>query len=1031
MRPSFLYVIISVLCLIQGCKDKPYQEPGPLLQTDYKFSGLVEMGTPLAGAKVSAHKFKGLKRGDSVGEVITSPDGSYVLTIKTDYDGPLLLVAKGGTYRDLATKETVALKPEQELTSAITHIKMPEKTNINAWTTLAVARVLADQGFWDKSIAELKEVDRINTDFSQISYFLTGKSQAFVNIRQNDFFDAEKDTFKPDDPRAVIHLANGGLSRLAQDFSKGLAEEGVVVSAVDLVSALSEDLTDRRFDGRNAKGEVVYVGQNRRVTLNSYTMRKYLSEAMLLYAHELKNMGKLTEDDKQYIEMPGSIIDSLTKETKPELFPEQDEPLPLDKEAPTIKVGFAFKHKEFQPFSYLVDDVTFDVQTFDETKVQKIRMISPREEGPQARINLFGPIFVNQLPQAMEAAAVCGKEKELTNELEKREIPLENVICACFEASDIFENTSRELGCFQRPLSKAMIEFPTSNTVLSTKSFKEEVRVKAKVVGSLPLKECRWKIEPVGGVLEEGILPSGEGDINKTHCKIDSVIDPTKLFNGNYRLKIEALDMGGRHILEGAPDTYKDSVEFEVYLEPPTATITSPANNAFIGTNHIPIFGIIAAPQKVKSLVVRYRSADIMRSTEKAEEVMVALDGQSNEWSVSAGRDLPTGRYSFEVVTTDIYGNEKVLTQRTVTVDNVPPTIYGATDGILQEPYLQETVNYRQRFIDEPENPHFTLEPTGEAVPISWQRPPKIHRWLTRIRDRYTAPTYTIKAVDDNKLKEVRYSLNYRCLPFEEAKKTADQDGEKFRIYLDQRSASFDLGRDSEMDGQIQPYCLSVWAIDEAGNVGHHQVEFIWKVVSPPIAMSINTNLYRAFMEKDDLTYTGRAIPAMFRNTDPVELKKNLTIGHAILFNPHNEAVGAMVELSHGMQLSLPSAKYEIPKDMIQVEFYAYNLIEKTIGQARMMLNQSVIINPNEAILAKFKLNKVLPLPNFTIPVGTALNNYMVEVSFLKDDAQVPMIKGLRVITQDPSLGDMQTTYKQPWGDRLISKRKTQPRFGA
>ena len=65
----------------------------------------------------------------------------------------------------------------QELKSVITHIKMPEKTNINAWTTLAVARVLADRGFWDKSVAELKDVERINVDFSQVSYFLSGKDR--------------------------------------------------------------------------------------------------------------------------------------------------------------------------------------------------------------------------------------------------------------------------------------------------------------------------------------------------------------------------------------------------------------------------------------------------------------------------------------------------------------------------------------------------------------------------------------------------------------------------------------------------------------------------------------------------------------------------------------------------------------------------------------------------------------------------------------------------------------------------------------
>ena len=107
-----------------------------------------------------------------------------------------MLTTSGGLYRDLATGEMVAIKPSQELRSAITHIKMPEKTNINAWTTIAVARVMADRGFWDKSIIQLKEIDRINVDFAHISYFLTGKSTKFLDVRRQEFFDIEKDTSK-------------------------------------------------------------------------------------------------------------------------------------------------------------------------------------------------------------------------------------------------------------------------------------------------------------------------------------------------------------------------------------------------------------------------------------------------------------------------------------------------------------------------------------------------------------------------------------------------------------------------------------------------------------------------------------------------------------------------------------------------------------------------------------------------------------------------------------------------------------------
>jgi hypothetical protein len=296
-------IFLPLLCFI-GCKDNPYKETieAPLSeQAAYNFSGMVELGTPVTGATITAHRFSGLSRGRKIAEAISNRDGTFDLSFKTDYEGPLLLAASGGLFRDLVTGEMIALKPAQELSSAITHTKMPEKTNINAWTTLAVARVLADRGFWDKSVAELKDIDRINVDFSHVSYFLSGKSTNFINIRRQEFFDVEKDSFKPDDPKVTLHLAHGGLSQIASDFSVRLAEEGIVVSVLDLVSALAEDLSDRIFDGRNAKGSVVYVGNNHRINLSSYTMRKNLSDAIRLYSQRLQGLGKLSEEDKRYL----------------------------------------------------------------------------------------------------------------------------------------------------------------------------------------------------------------------------------------------------------------------------------------------------------------------------------------------------------------------------------------------------------------------------------------------------------------------------------------------------------------------------------------------------------------------------------------------------------------------------------------------------------------------------------------------------------------------------------------------------------
>ncbi len=1017
-----------MLFFLTACKDVLYEEKPLSPKTEYEFSGRAELGTPLSGSHISALKFHNLQRGEKIGETLTHPDGTYQLKLSTDYDGPVLLVVNGGTYRDLTTKDIVALKPGQELTSAITHIKMPETTNINAWTTMAVARVVADRGFWDKSIAELAEIERINVDFNQMSYFLTGKSPAFINIRRNEYFDREKDTFNADDPRSVLHLANGGLSKLAHDYSISLAEEGILVSMADLLSALVEDLSDRRFDGRNAIGNIVFVGKNRRINLNSYTMRKYLSESILLYSQQLKEMGKINEEERRHLEMPGSIVDMITKESKPELFPEEEKPLPIDKEAPTLRIHFSGDHNLEQPFSFLSGNVSFDVEAHDDTKVQEIRMLEPKLFVKQTKNNYFGPILVNHPPQALQAAEACGQKREFTAELEKRELSLENVICACFEATDIFKNSKKELTCFQRATPKAIINFPTAKTVLSKKSFAEQVKVKAKVVGGLPIADCAWHIELIGQTIEEGVLPQGKGNIEGTTCSVDELLESKSLFNGNYRFVIEATDIGGRVLKEEKSELYQTSVDFQVFMEPPSVELTSPNNNAYLATDYIPVFGVMQSPEKIKSIEVKYKIASEADSSMKAASV--SFNSSDKSWSAHIGSTLPAGEYVFETLITDIYGNEKTLPKRTVTIDKQSPTIYGAVDGVPQWPYLQESIHYRQRFVDEPQNPHYVVEPVGQALPISWQRPPKIHRWLTRIGDQQSAPRYSIRATDDNKLKAVRYRIHYKCSSLEDTTKDAQQQDDRFTIYFTQSSASFDLGRDSELDGHTQNYCLSIWAIDDAGNATNHNVEFIWKVVSPPLAIQMNPSRYRTHNREDDLSYVNKHVRYYFQETSPLVFKKDVVVGHSFLFNPHNEQLRASFALNKGLYLKIPEGNFDIPSRIINVRYFAYDMNKDAIGPERAVSDQSIIINPNEVILATFILAENLKLPNTHFPSEQEWKKFRLEVGFVKNHSESPTIDGISLTTKDLHTGEVTNSYKIPWEEGIYPRKRSSPRVG-
>lgn len=219
-----------------------------------------------------------------------------------------------------------------------------------------------------------------------------------------------------------------------------LAEGGIIISVIDLVSALVDDLSDRIFDGRNVSGNIVYVGTNHRLNLDSYTMRKQLGEAILVYSKQLQGSGKLSSLDERDLMGPGRVIDSLVKDTRPELFLEKDKPLPLDLEPPQIEIKFAGDQAGEQQFSMLDGDVYFNVATHDDSKVTGLRLIAPTIVS-RDNVGSFGPIATDHIQDAKEIAKACGKKEEFVSQLKERNIKQENVICSCFEATDIVRNS--------------------------------------------------------------------------------------------------------------------------------------------------------------------------------------------------------------------------------------------------------------------------------------------------------------------------------------------------------------------------------------------------------------------------------------------------------------------------------------------------------------------------------------------------------------------------------------------------------------
>lgn len=163
-------------------------------------------------------------------------------------------------------------------------------------------------------------------------------------------------------------------------------------------------------------------------------------------------------DTTSIIESPKEpLVDPVVHDIQPELSLPSDRPIiKLDSNPPTILVQFRNAHKGKEQFAVLNGDVTFDVEAHDESGLRHIKMLAPQIEG-SADDKSFGPISVDQIPQGLTAAEACGSLDVLKEEIAKRGLSIDNIVCACFEATDVSENSSRHMSCFQRAELEAKI----------------------------------------------------------------------------------------------------------------------------------------------------------------------------------------------------------------------------------------------------------------------------------------------------------------------------------------------------------------------------------------------------------------------------------------------------------------------------------------------------------------------------------------------------------------------------------------------
>ena len=87
---------------------------------------------------------------------------------------------------------------------------------------------------------------------------------------------------------------------------------------------------------------------------------------------------------------------------------------------------------------------------------------------------------------------------------------------------------------------------------------------------------------------------------------------------------------------------------------------------------------------------------------------------------------------------------------------------------------------------------------------------------------------------DDLGISEVKYAIGGECALLEQANQpSVGKEG----VY------EIPIVNNLKNTGN---YCLSIWAIDQAGNASNHKVEFSLKLLSPPISVDMNSMRYDA-----------------------------------------------------------------------------------------------------------------------------------------------------------------------------------------
>lgn len=163
----YLLIIAILLAWVLGCSSSSSSD-----SSSSSVSGVASKG-PLSGSEITFYKITNEgKPGEKLGSTTTDLSGNYKIDLA--YSGPVLVIAKGGKYKDEATGEKVELKTE--LRAAIADASTTTKASITPLTEIAVQDAINSGGLKPEIIkASNKKIGQLvgddTTDITSVMPF--------------------------------------------------------------------------------------------------------------------------------------------------------------------------------------------------------------------------------------------------------------------------------------------------------------------------------------------------------------------------------------------------------------------------------------------------------------------------------------------------------------------------------------------------------------------------------------------------------------------------------------------------------------------------------------------------------------------------------------------------------------------------------------------------------------------------------------------------------------------------------------------